>query len=348
MLQRKFLIALVAVIAGFSGSARAWDHPGHMTTAAIAFAEIERTRPDLIEKIGMLFLAHPYASPFWVAAGEAKGKERTRRMFIECARWADDAKFTPDDRPTWHTARWPIVAEDAPAEAKAAAAARKGEPAGQAIEAGTLNFAMVTNPESTHAERALSLCWVFHIVGDIHQPMHVSDLFSEDFPAGNAAATLSYVDDPIGDSTMPLHILWDSNVLRIASLEEVDKAARNFPKRHPRSSFPELEEHPIGGPDFFRNWAQESHQVALDWAYDVETVSDPNKDQDADRLVKAMVNFILNGVSPVEEAPEVPGEYWKKLKRTAERRITLAGYRIADLVIAAADNIEAQRAFIGR
>jgi hypothetical protein len=64
MLQRKFLIALVAVIAGLSGSARAWDHPGHMTTAAIAFAEIERARPDLIEKTGMLFLAHPYASPF--------------------------------------------------------------------------------------------------------------------------------------------------------------------------------------------------------------------------------------------------------------------------------------------
>ena len=93
-----------------------------------------------------------------------------------------------------------------------------------------MNFAMVSNPESTPTERALSLCWVFHIVGDIHQPMHVSDLFSKDFPAGNAAATLSYVDDPIGDTTMPLHILWDSNVLRTPSLEEVDKAAREFPR----------------------------------------------------------------------------------------------------------------------
>ena len=60
------------------------------------------------------------------------------------------------------------------------------------------------------------------------------------------------------------------------------------------------------------------------------------------------MNFILNGVSPVEEAPEVPAEYWEKLQLTAEQRITLAGYRIADIVIAAADNIEAQRKFIGR
>ena len=61
-----------------------------------------------------------------------------------------------------------------------------------------------------------------------------------------------------------------------------------------------------------------------------------------------MVNFILNGVSPVEEAPEVPAEYWEKLQIKAEKRITLAGYRIADIIIAASDNIEAQRTFVGK
>jgi len=69
---------------------------------------------------------------------------------------------------------------------------------GQAIEAATLNFAMISNHESPPPERALGLCWVLHIVDDMHQPMHVSDLFSKDFPTGNAAATLSYVADPIG------------------------------------------------------------------------------------------------------------------------------------------------------
>jgi len=141
-----------------------------MTSAAIAFAEIEQKRPDLIEKIGLLFLAHPDTAPFWVAAGEAKGKERIRRMFLECARWPDDSKFTPRDMLTWHTARWAIVAKDAPPEVKAAAKAREGKPAGQALEALALNNAMVANPESSPAERALGLCWVFHIVGDLHCP----------------------------------------------------------------------------------------------------------------------------------------------------------------------------------
>jgi hypothetical protein len=68
-----------------------------MTTAAIAFKEIERARPELIEKIGLALMVHPDTSPFWVAAGDATGKERVRRMFIEAARWPDDAKWEMDD-----------------------------------------------------------------------------------------------------------------------------------------------------------------------------------------------------------------------------------------------------------
>lgn len=52
---------------------------------------------------------------------------------------------------------------------------------------------------------------------------------------------------------------------------------------------------------------------------------------------------ILNGISLVDDAPDVPAEYWQKLQLTAEQRITLAGYRIDDIIIASAKNIEAQR-----
>jgi len=348
MSNRVAALATAMVLTAMSPSVHAWDHPGHMLTAAIAYAEIERARPELIEKIGLLFLAHPDTAPFWVAAGEAKGTERVRRMFVECARWADDSKFTPNDRLTWHSARWAIVADDASPEAKAAAAARHGRPAGQALEALALNFAMLSNAESVPAERALALCWVLHILGDIHQPMHVSDLFSKDFPRGNAAATTSYVMDPVTGRPIPLHVLWDSNALRVPSLAEVDRHTQEFLKKYPRSAFPELKAHPISDPNAFEEWAKESHQVAVDWAYDVTTVSDPNKDQPADKLVQTMINFILNGVAPVKEAPQLPAGYWEKVQGTAERRITLAGYRIADLVLSAADQIEAQRKFVGR
>ena len=348
MLKPKTIFTAILLLTTFSAHTYAWDHPGHMVTANIAFSEIERTRPELIDKLGLLFLRHPDTAPFWVAAGEAKGKERVRRMFIECARWADDSKFTPRDMLTWHTARWAVVAKDASPTVKAAVAARGGKPAGQAIEALALNFGMVANPESSPAERALALCWVMHVMGDIHQPLHVSDYFSKDFPTGNGAGSMSYVMDPVTKTPITLHILWDTNKLRVPSLEEVDRATKLFLKKHPRSSYPELKKNPITKPDFFKNWTLESHQIAKDWAFNLEMLPDPNKDQPAEKLVQAMVNYILNGVSPVKDAPELPAGYWDKLQATSERRITLAGYRIADLLLSAADQIEAQRKFIGR
>ena len=347
--SRPIIATLIILALGIlSTGVHGWDHPGHMTTAAITYMEVERERPELMEKIGQLLLVHPEAAPFWVAAGEARGKEATRRKFIECARLADDIKFTATDEPNWHTARWPIVAQDAPPEVVAAAEARQGKPAGEAIDALRLNYAMVANPETSPKDRAKALCWVFHILGDLHQPMHVSDLFSADFPNGNAAATMSYVEDPVTEKPIPLHMLWDQNALRSPQLEDVDGYAADLMKKYPRSSLPQLREHPYSGQDSFTIWAQESYQIAADWAYkDVETIPDPDLGQDTDRLIKNMMKYVLEGIAPVDEAPKLPAGYWEKLQLTAEQRITLAGYRIADLIFAAADNIEAQRKYLG-
>ena len=161
-------LVVAAVFGVVATQAQARDHPAHMTTAAVAFMEIERSKPELIEKLELVFMKHPDSSPFIVAAGDVRGKERAKRMFIEGARWADDTKGTIHDRPTWHTARWPIITEDAPPEAKAAAKARKGRPAGQAIEALVMNYSMLSSADTNPSERASALAWLLHLVGDIH------------------------------------------------------------------------------------------------------------------------------------------------------------------------------------
>ena len=340
---KRLSIFIAAMVCSFMASnLYAWDHPGHMTTAAIAFSEIEQQRPDLIEKIGLLMMKHPDPAPFWVAAGDAKGKERFRRMFIEGSRWPDDSKGTKNDILSWHSARWAVIEEDATPEAKAAIAARGGKPVGEAIEALELHFGTLANPESAPSERAWSLSWILHILGDIHQPLHVSDFFSKDYPAGNAAGTMSYVGDPLG-TTIPLHMLWDSNYLRTPNLELIDKHAQEFVKKYPRTTYPELQDHPVSTPGCFEVWARESHKVAQDWAFAVETIPDPNRGESTEKKVANMIKFVLEGISPVEEAPPLPPEYWEKMQRTAERRLTLAGYRIADLLISAAEKIDTQR-----
>lgn len=54
----------------------------------------------------------------------------------------------------------------------------------------------------------------------------------------------------------------------------------------------------------------------------VPTFSDPNQGQDADRLVQNMVKYILGGVAPVKDTPQLPPGYWERLQATAERRMT--------------------------
>ena len=329
-------------------SSFAWDHPSHMTTAAIAFEEIERMRPDLMERIGLMLMRHPDPAPFWVAAsGATTSKERARRMFIEGARWADDAKGTTNDRLSWHSARFPIVADDAPQETKDLVAARGGEPIGDALEALELQWAVMANPEAGADERALALSWFLHIAGDMHQPMHVTDYFSAEYPTGNAAGGLSYVWDPMQDSATTLHILWDSNSLRSTALEDIDGYAVEFMEKYPRESFPQLAAD--GSDPDFRGWALESHQIAIDFAYGsgIEFIKDPDPTMDAEKLVGKLIKYVLFGESPLDEAPEVPAEHWAMLQEHAYSQITLAGYRSADVIVAAADKLLVERTLTG-
>jgi hypothetical protein len=346
--RSSFVLGLV--LASASGTAvSAWDHPSHMTTAAIAFAEIERQRPDLIEPLGLMLMKHPDPAPFWVAAsGATDSRERARRMFIQAARWPDDSKGTSNDRLSWHSARYPIIADDASPETRALIEAREGDPAGDAIEALQLQAAVMANPEAGADERALALTWFLHVAGDIHQPMHVTDLFSAEYPTGNSAGAQSYVWDPLLDSATTLHILWDSNFFRSTALGDVDRYAVELVEKYPRSAFEQLGA-PSKTPDF-EAWARETHQIAVDFAYGggIEFVSDPDKDQTAEQLVGKMVKYILFGVSPLEDAPEVPAEYWEQLQENAQSQVTLAGYRMADVIIAAADSLIAERSLSGR
>ena len=78
-------------------------------------------------------------------------------MFIEGARWPDDSKGTNNDRLSWHTARFPIIADDASQETKDLVASRGGRPVGDAIAALELQVSVMANPEAGANERALAL-----------------------------------------------------------------------------------------------------------------------------------------------------------------------------------------------
>jgi S1/P1 Nuclease len=43
------------------------------------------------------------------------------------------------------------------------------------------NESMVKN-DNDPQRKAIALAWLFHLVGDIHQPLHTAQLFTADYP----------------------------------------------------------------------------------------------------------------------------------------------------------------------
>ena len=84
---RSFLSAvLITIIVGGASVVCAWDHPSHMITAAIAFEEIERLRPELMERIGFMLMKHPDPAPFWVAVISSALAQPLKKMGMEMSK----------------------------------------------------------------------------------------------------------------------------------------------------------------------------------------------------------------------------------------------------------------------
>jgi hypothetical protein len=73
------------------------------------------------------------------------------------------------------------------------------------------------SPRKTKAERVFALKMIVHLVGDLHQPMHVS---REEDQGGNTIK-ISFLGKP-GN----LHGLWDSNLIEHAGLNDMQLATK--------------------------------------------------------------------------------------------------------------------------
>jgi hypothetical protein len=155
------------------------------------------------------------------------------------------------------------------------------------------------------ADRAVALCWIFHLVGDVHQPLHVTALFTAQFPDGDRGATLFYVRAAEKSAPINLHKFWDDLILGSESYQDVRNTAielRNR-KEHAREKLTEL-----AVVDFSQWAAKESLELAKTHVY---------------REGK------LQGGTKKNTAPALPGDYAKTVQPIAERRAVLAGYRLA-------------------
>lgn len=296
-MPRKLIVLLFLLI--FCVPVIAWNRAGHMVSGVIAYKELKATNPIALQRIVKLLQESP-DFPKWKAQSDEQqlsGETAEMYWFAMAARWADDVRQTSYDHPTWHYINYPVVIPNQTATIS------PPQPAAENIVK-----AFETNVEILHSnapatEKAVALCWIFHLVGDVHQPLHTTALFTLDYPRGDRGGNAIYVRVKPDSSTINLHGLWDDLIQGSERTQSVNNRATELRATLNRRRLVELTSKE------FTQWAKESYEAAVKYAYR---------------------NGTIKGGASKDDGVVLPGDYIQLTKPIAERRVVLAGYRLAD------------------
>src|SRR4029450_9430508 len=67
------------------------------------------------------------------------------------------------------------------------------------------NESLVKNGSGDLERRAIALAWLFHLLGDIHQPLHTAQLFTTDYPNGDRGGNEICIRATQAGQPMDLH-----------------------------------------------------------------------------------------------------------------------------------------------
>jgi len=146
--------------------ARAWNIPGHMLSGIIAYEVLSQERPQSIEKVKALLEKHPWYANQWQARlQDVPVADHGLTLFMQAARWPDDIRRDKQyHRAPWHYINWPFKPEGQPDSVQVT------DPAPVNILTALAENEKVVKNENDPERKAIALAWLFHLVGDVHQP----------------------------------------------------------------------------------------------------------------------------------------------------------------------------------
>jgi hypothetical protein len=300
------LLILVSITLGASQSALAWNKAGHMVSGAIAFRELKDSDPQALGKVIEIFKSHPDYQTKWLPAIKKQigMKNHDQYVFMFAARWADDIRDNPDLHcGSCHFINYPFRPSGQPDSVTV-----KEPQAVNVEQAFEEKLRIAKDSNSNPADRAMAIAWIFHLVGDVHQPLHTSALFTTDFPNGDMGGNIFFIRLKADQPTKRLHSLWDGLVIDSERFQAVSNKAAELRSRtsHKRAALRELSERD------FHHWSKEESF----WA----------------AKVHAYRSGTLKGSTDENNGEVLPSDYINVVKPLAERRCVLAGYRLADIL----------------
>lgn len=189
---------------------QAWWEAGHQIISLLAY---DLMTNDEQQELQDLLQAHPrLAEDFISPAPIAKSDDQKRWLIGRAAYWPDVARSVPEyNRPNWHYQLGSVLTIG---EVKNVPPHPGPLPSEATLETADLHIAqavelcrrVLRDKAASKSNRALSVCWLAHLVGDAHQPCHAGSLYMAGvFPEGDRGANLIPTRQ-----AKNLHALWDS------------------------------------------------------------------------------------------------------------------------------------------
>ncbi|MBN4072895.1 S1/P1 nuclease, partial [Crocinitomix catalasitica] len=168
------------------------------------------------------------------------------------------------------------------------------------------------------AEKAIALCWLFHLIGDIHQPLHSSALFNERrFIKGDLGGNAISVKG-IG----VMHVAWDratySSRTKDWTFKEYVDFAKNMTKSFQQKGLLSQKD------TLFEDWLNESHNLAKEVGYPKELL-DAVKESSKEK-------YGFGNPLSIKLDKEFTRNWEVKIVQISEQQIAKAGYRLAKLL----------------
>jgi hypothetical protein len=164
------------------------------------------------------------------------------------------------------------------------------------------NLLVWRDESASAADRAVAFCWILHLTGDLHQPLHNVALFSREyFPQGDRGGNRIAIRRK--HDVTNLHAVWDGLPNRSDDLtpDEKTKALLSNDVAHIQS---------------IDAWAHQQHMRAMEYVYTQE------------------VTWQLLQRNSNQQDPEIElrPEYLSTARQVALPQVIIAGHRIAALI----------------
>jgi hypothetical protein len=328
---RKMILAGALALATWaltSSQAVGWGQGGHRVVANIAY---DRLTPEERTAIVKVLSRHEdfkarFEAPMPKEVSAGPVEDRERWIFLQAAIWPDLIRPIPRfHRETWHYVNMPYFLSAVDEKALAATIkpnvsadlpfplTNRAKEDLNCIQAFKLCVRELSDSHTTDQERALYYCWLLHIAGDVHQPLHSTSLVSRarfNQPEGDrGGGRIRIVQDTKG-----LHHYWDNLYGSKQSLKRITDRTRDILDRPGVKKAAEAAARNLD----VKAWVQESHDLAKTVVY-----------------TKDILDTVTAGeIDPDQPLPKVnlSEADQKKARDTVDRRVAEAGYRLAEIL----------------